>query len=626
MCGIAGLYSNSIGIDFDRFLDSLKHRGPDGRGVFKDPHEDLWLGHRRLKILDLSESAAQPMPYANKRYWITFNGEIYNFLELRLELQHLGYSFRTDSDTEVILAAYCEWKEACQLKFNGMWTFAIWDSKEKNLFLSRDRFGVKPLYYYYDKGCFAFASETKSFLHFPVEIDDQRVSEALRGYPIEALEETLFKGVKRLLPGHFIQYSKAKGLSITQYWNTLDHLHSVPSGFEEQVEAFRELFFDACRLRMRSDVPIGTSLSGGLDSSSVFCTLMQIQQGKKELKERIPIHSQSVFTALYPHTSQDEFRFAKEVIQYTQATSHFSSIECHELIQNYETAVVQFEEIFDLPIGPWLLYRDFRKKGILISIDGHGADELFVGYHRQVQEALYNAVNPFKYNSLRKIFTQMYEPQVPERIPYSAVLKKGIKERLPSLFPPSEESNRWIHSPPTRPLPQPAYRNHSKFKNLSSLSQLLYEDFHTFSLPTILRNFDRCSMAHGIEVRAPFMDWRIVCMAFSLPDSSKIAKGYTKRILREAMKGILPESIRTRKSKIGFSNPTTEWFRAGLKPFILDKINSASFLSSTIWDGPEIRNFVLNAYEKGNYAEAKRCWEFIQADTLLSAFKREIVS
>ena len=245
------------------------------------PKANLGLGHRRLAIIDTSDGGRQPMSFGDGRYWITFNGEIYNFLELKAELEHSGYQFKTDSDTEVILAGYHCWGEDCQLRFNGMWAFAIWDRDERKLFISRDRFGVKPLIYYFDQKHFAFASEMKAFLAlewFQPDFDPAMVTAALSNERlIEGDERCLLQGLRHLFGGHCLTLKMGENLKIRRWWNTLDHLESVPEKYEDQVNQFRELFLDACRIRMRSDVPIGTALSGGLDSSSILCGMRHVR-------------------------------------------------------------------------------------------------------------------------------------------------------------------------------------------------------------------------------------------------------------------------------------------------------------------------------------------------------------
>ena len=276
MCGIAGIWDFFAPIQaetLDRFTDSLAHRGPDGRGTFIDG--GLGLGHRRLSILDLSPAGANPMAYGmnGPRYQITYNGEVYNFLEIRAELMAKGYRFKSDTDTEVVVAAYAAWGPACLTRFNGMWAFAIWDSEEQKLFLARDRFGVKPLYVHTVPGRIAFASEIKAFLELDGFIPDMNrdiaAKMAVAAPDCEGAEiETIMAGVKRLPPGHTLTIDRDGNAKLEQWWSSAEHLPSVPARYEEQVEAFREIFFDAVRIRLRSDVAVGTCLSGGVDSSS----------------------------------------------------------------------------------------------------------------------------------------------------------------------------------------------------------------------------------------------------------------------------------------------------------------------------------------------------------------------
>lgn len=646
MCGIAGLWSlknKAIrDAEFDKFIDSVAHRGPDGRGVWKDSKENLRFGHRRLAILDLSEDGKQPMSYANERFWITFNGEIYNFLELRTELEGLGYSFKSKSDTEVILASYLCFGEDCQLKFNGMWAFALYDRQQEKLFLSRDRFGVKPLFYYVDDSYLAFASELKAFLvldGIDSSFDTDMVSHLLRdGTAVETTSRTILKGVSNLLPGFCATFSKSQGFKERRWWNTLDHLMEVPKTYEEQVEKFRSLFIDACRIRLRSDVPVGSALSGGLDSSSVLSTLALIGREQNTGKDRLASDWQKVFVASFPGTSQDESRFAQEVIKHTGTRSFLCSVDVDALIKNLDEALFQFEGIFDLPIGPWLLYREFRKNGVVISLDGHGADEYLGGYHHHVEaamaEAFFPKTNPRRFLEIGGMWKGLYPEGSPMHVPtHLNMIKKSFGDTL-KAFPrcrklvstlynnvSGKKSYHWLkkHEEPWN-FTQ-GFSDDPAFQKMDRLNQLLYVDFHSRTLPTILRNFDRCSMAHGVEIRAPFMDYRLVTYGFSLPQKAKIGNGYTKRILRDAMKGILPEFTRTRTAKVGFANPVVEWFSGALKPFILDSINSQSFLDSDIWDGNAIRNDVERCYKENDFLNARKCWEYVQADRLMKLFK-----
>lgn len=652
MCGINGVYSYGCedisNAHFDYAVDSLRHRGPDGRGTYQDKGARLRLGHRRLAILDASERGDQPMSYLN-RYWIAFNGEIYNFLELREELQQLGCSFHTDTDTEVILAAYATWGEECQHRFNGMWAFAIWDSFQKTLFLSRDRFGVKPLYIADNGKRLIFGSELKAFISFNFEFDLQAVSNALSdgGYTASS-PYSLLKGVNQLQAGHSALFKRT--LQIKEWWNTLDHLHDVPPSFDEQVEQYRELFFDACHLRLRSDVPLGTTLSGGLDSSSVLAAVSHLAKGHEGYRERIPYDWQKVFTMGYPGTLQDEVSYAKSMVNSLGMKGDVFEVAVPEIIKFYDQAVFQFEDVTDLPIGPWMIYREFRKQGVVISMDGQGPDEALGGYHEQVMSAMVQSLfSPRKFYEYEKILKGLYVS--PSQYPggtYFQLLKSALRENLPAplralikntyrfLKDPSrisqffkrplhaiEAGSGWIREKASFQDPNLSFLSDSRYKKLSPYNRVLFDYFHRRSLPTILRNIDRCSMAHGVEVRSPFMDWRVVCFGLSLPTPSKLGGGFTKRILREAMKDYLPEEIQTRQSKIGFANPTSEWFKTGLKPFILDHLNSQSFLSSPVWNGPVIRECTEKAFAQNQYIEARRSWEYIQTNKLMDLFKNE---
>lgn len=663
MCGITGLYNyNSKDIsdnEFDNFVDSLKHRGPDGRGTYKDKDVFCRLGHRRLSILDLSDLGTQPLHYENGRYWITFNGEIYNFIELKNELEMLGYKFKTSTDSEVILASYLNWKEECQLKFNGMWAFAIWDSKKKELFLSRDRFGVKPLYYYIDNKRIAFASETKAFWHLEdldINFDPQMITNILSDANIwEASDRSLIKGVKKLRAGHSAFFSKEKGLSIVQWWNTLDNLIEVPEKEGEIVDQFKDIFFDSCKIRMRSDVPVGSALSGGLDSSAIVCSINKMQNEKKFQKDRILDSKHQIFSATYPGTVQDESMFIKKIVEHTNNTANYCEVNEKKVVENIDSIISSFGAVYDLPVGPWLIYKQFRNKNCCISIDGHGADELLGGYHHYVIGLMNNSIfqhnNYFQFKKLYKTLSELYvsKNQFKQNFNYSNLLKELLKNKLSSktsyLFLcriyskiknvmnlnfnkgniPPRDHFKWLYLDIESCEYDNEYKQHKSYMQFDELTKMLYDDFHYQTLPVILRNFDSCSMAHGVEIRSPFIDWRLVTFIFSLNQNSKINQGYTKFLLREAMKDILPESIRLRKSKIGFANPIVEWIGLGLKEYFLDHLSSQSFLNSTIWDGPKIKKHVENCYQVKNHRGVLSFWLCVISHILMETYKKKSV-
>ncbi|MGC9025321.1 MAG: asparagine synthase (glutamine-hydrolyzing), partial [Chloroflexia bacterium] len=395
MCGICGIWNlNRRPVAPDEIhamANALAHRGPDGEGYYLDG--PLALGHRRLSILDLTPTGNQPMDYANGRYWITYNGEIYNFLELRAELEQQGYAFRSESDTEVILAAYAAWGPDCLLRFNGMWALAIWDSLEKRLFLARDRFGIKPLYYLHRPDLFAFASEMKAFLRLAGFVSRANLpvlkAELLDVHSQEGGEDCLLEEVHRLLPGSYLQVDADGQLRTHKWWHTRDHLPDVPDRFEDQVEHFRLLFEDACRLRLRSDVPIATCLSGGIDSSAVVCTVAEVA---KQGTARIAPGWQRAFVATFPGASTDERRFAEAVVQKTGIVPIIQEIRVEDALPYTEDTVFHLEEIYTTPLWPlWLLYRRLRQEHTIVTLDGHGGDELLAGYDHYVIAALYDA-------------------------------------------------------------------------------------------------------------------------------------------------------------------------------------------------------------------------------------------
>ncbi|MCU7495315.1 MAG: asparagine synthase (glutamine-hydrolyzing) [Ignavibacteria bacterium] len=547
MCGIAGLlnYRNTVDLkELDLFTDSLAHRGPDGRGTFTD--RNLGLGHRRLSILDISEKGKCPMPYGGedgRRYWITYNGEVYNFLELKKELSALGYRFQSETDTEVILASYIEWGSNCLYKFNGMWAFAIWDCIERKLFLSRDRFGVKPLYFYFDGERFAFASEIKSFpvlAGFQPAMNESLIPKIIsNSYSYEGTNtETIMKGVYRLPGGHNLTVKEDGSYNVSKWWDTKEHLVSVPSGYSGQVEGFKELFMDSVRLRTRSDVPIGTCLSGGIDSSAVASSLAWNYKNNVNGMDRATSQWQNVFIAEFPGSAIDEKKYADIVVNSIGSPAYYSTFN-DSYLDNIVDTVWATEDVYGgLALPVWFIYKSLRKKNIVVSLDGHGADELLGGY-------------------------------------------------------------TWY-------LDTPA----------NQLNDKLYEDFHYTLLPAILRNFDRNSMAHGVEVRMPFMDHRLVSYAFSLPAEAKVGGGFTKRIVRDSMKGIVSEKILNRRSKIGFNSPMIELFNGRMQKLIDVVLNHPLWLESPYWNGRKLKAHVMEktrsrAWSMKDWGETLQIWTFM---------------
>lgn len=645
MCGICGLwYLDGRPVEageIKAMADALAHRGPDGEGFYIDC--SLGLGHRRLAILDLGATGHQPMPYAEGRYWITYNGEVYNFLELRAELEGRGYTFTSTSDTEVILAAYDAWGPDCLLRFNGMWALAIWDRRERTLFLARDRFGIKPLFYLQEPGRLAFASEMKAFLPLPgfrprVNLPVLK-GELLEVHSQEWSENCLLEGVWRVRPGEYAMVGADGTVQRRRWWRTRDHLVEVPQELEEQAEQFRALFDESCRLRLRSDVPVGTCLSGGLDSSSVVCAVAEVaRQGGA----RVPSDWQRAFVATFPGTHVDERRYAEVVIAQTGVRPVFQAIEPQQALEVTDQVVFHLEQIYGAPPWSlWLLYQRLRHEGVVVTLDGHGGDELLGGYDHYTICGLYEAgswrhCSPWRYLELLRIYAGLHQGgpdtgvagSTGELLWSTCAPLRALRRLMhhPTQASASTEGvDRWL-SPemraiePAMPTPgEPPMGN-------SLLDRTLYHDFHEGVMQTILRNYDRMSMAHGVEIRMPFMDWRLVTFAFSLPATSKIGRGYTKLILREALKSRLPEPIRTRRDKIGFATPLSDWMQAGGTRWLTDMVNEPGFAHHPLWDGAAIRDWVAGHRGNQNWtlASFSKVWGYVNAYLWLRRFGGEI--
>ena len=571
MCGIFGVINKRIETNLaEKCTNRLTHRGPDTGRVWQD--EMVTLGHRRLAIMDLSEKGIQPMPYANGRYMMVFNGEIYNFLEIRTELIRLGYEFYSDSDSEVIMAAYMEWGPACLDRFNGMWAFAVWDNVEKKLFMSRDRFGVKPLYYIFldeNKTSMAFASEMKALIPLMRNVRPNRsiVTDPARIVYYESTEECVIEGIFRFPAGSYAYFDGE--LKITRFWNTLDHLIELPDSYDEQVEMCREIFMDACKLRMRSDVTIGTALSGGLDSSATICAMAHLAGVDNDAY--VNRDWQHAFVASLPGTTLDETDYAKKVTDYLGIESTFVTIDPVKAIDKLEEYVYMQEDIYlTSPIPMMLLYGSLRGHGTIVTIDGHGADELFGGYTFDFVKALADAKTKDEKNLVLTAYIESF-PKDGSNM--------SIKNPTPLGVRMSEVKKKLsdIKNAYRQPYKRVRAASDPRYMKMDRLGKVLYVSSHETILPTLLRNYDRYSMANSVEIRMPFMDYRMVQLGMSLPWKSRLHGGYSKSIIRDAMAPYMPHDIAYRRTKIGFNTPIVEWMKGPLKEYFTDITESVSF-------------------------------------------------
>jgi asparagine synthase (glutamine-hydrolysing) len=610
MCGISGLikFDNSqIGLDqIKQFTDTLSHRGPDGTSVILLNEDKVALGHTRLSILDVSSIANQPMTDIYGRYTIVYNGEVYNFIEIRKQLEQFGYNFKTNSDTEVVLYAFHRWGHACLDYFNGMWAMAIWDNLSNVLFLARDRFGIKPLYYVKKQNQLIFSSETNSFgnlFGFTKQFDLSNVKKVIAdSFSLEGNAMTIFSDIKSLLPGHYLTVDINGSVEIKRWWDTKSHLSETNEIYEKQVIKFKELIFDSCKLRLRSDVPIATALSGGLDSSSVYSILKSISSSKEFIYSgRIPDSYLQAFSAIFPGTEQDEKKYAEFLLDATKKNITWVQEDTYSLVSRIETSVKHLDFIFNTPLFMGAsVYKKMSQNGIKVSMDGHGVDEMMYGYGFSIKELADNLIHHDAdlANDLWDIHSEMFLNRPVRPVFYLSQL---------------EVQKNYIFK---------VKKFLMGFKNSNPINfgfDLMYNQFHATMLPTILRNFDKISMQHGIEIRMPFMDYRLVSFVFSLPLSSKIGGGYTKKILRDAMRGLLHDEIRLRKNKMGLNAPMQTWFSGPLKDYINDEVQSLSFQSNPLFDGKSWMAF-LNARNKKadwSFQDSLSFWPVLNAHLLM---------
>lgn len=654
MCGITGILSLNNQIieleNLNKFSESIKHRGPDGFGCEIFDEGRIGLAHRRLSILDLSESGKQPMTRFSHLH-ITYNGEVYNFIELRKELEKVGFSFTSATDTEVIIASYHYWGLECFNKFNGMWAIAIYNSNTHELLLSRDRFGVKPLYYSWVKGSFlAFASETIAFKHlkgFTCQPNEFTFSLAINNpVCVEGTGYTIWKDVKQLLPGHFAIISSNSDNLIQKRWYSIPQ-RTNHSKYSTAQSEFFDLFADAVRLRMRSDVPVATALSGGLDSSAVFCMLNYLR--KKNVEEsRIDYQNIKAFVATFDGTIQDETDFAKEVVNYCNGHVEYIESNYKSLIDDIESSTILFNEISGTPISVLgNVYRSMRLSNYFVSLDGHGVDEMLYGYKSLVGMAIMQAIEEgntdYEYD-LINTYLNMFLPEQRhyERIKLdekSKSLRKLLgygsligrikylgKRGMRCIYGEDVEHYRFETKLGSQYLnilevnaPDSLTNFPISLAGLSTGEKELYIDFYYRNIPYNMRDFDRASMQHGIEIRMPFMDYRLVEFIFSLPTKYKVGDGFTKRIMRDSLKDIMPSMVTQRKGKIGMGAPIHDWFNGPLNEYVKDTFSSHNFLTNNIWKGYKLRDIAIKKSKDRSWDlnTAQEFWAFLNAHIIL---------
>ena len=607
MCGILGvLQAGGESVDLAavrRGSYLLRHRGPDDEGYLlvdtgagtatpcagedtdrlldlpavserADGHYDLVLAHRRLSILDLSTAGHQPMQSHDGRCWIVYNGEIYNYLELRRELEALGHVFQSDTDTEVLLAAYCEWREEALLKLVGMFAFAVLDTVERSLFLARDPFGIKPLYHAYVDGTFAFASEIKALLALPCvrrTVDPEAAYFYLRHGLTDHGPGTLFAGIRQVPPAHFMRLSLDDACQVEprRYWAAPEGTAGSLS-LDEAAERVRSLFLENVALHLRSDVPLGAALSGGVDSSSIVAAMRRIQGKGAE------IHA---FTYVADDPAISEESWADTVGLAVGAEMHKTRPNARELRADLESLI----RIQDEPFGSTSIYAQHRvfqlaqETGIKVMLDGQGADELLAGYPFYLSIRLASLFRRCRFGEALRFF------RLARGLPGLAagpLAMHAVSQFVPSWLrglalscageapAPSWMNDSWFreHGVEPGPAPRPGTR--------LGLRGHLREAITRLSLPMLLRYEDRNSMACSLESRVPFLTRSLVEFVLSLPEDYIIdGDCVTKAVFRQAMAGTVPAAVLARRDKIGFAPPERAWL-AGMDDWVREILQS----------------------------------------------------
>lgn len=644
MCGINGIFSRKTGLDFislgSKMNALIQHRGPDDEGIvvfsedkafpkgtpksvkreeginyleFVDTHtNDAFgmFGHQRLSILDLSSLGHEPLADETGNYWLTYNGELYNYLEIKQELKEKGVVFRSNSDAEVVLKAYVFWGKECLNKFNGMWAFSIYDLKKQEVFASRDRFGVKPLYYAVNQENFAFSSEQKALVMsglIPRKINKKATFDYLAFASLEKSPDGMFEGVIELEPGHNLNFSyKTWNLEIETYYDLNFNRQKEtinPAKENAYIQDISKLFKDAVDVRLRSDVPVGACLSGGIDSSAIVCQMADL--GKQEI---------FTFTASSNQPEFDETKYADIVNQKIGAHSKLIYPEPNELLNDIEELVYAQ----DIPLFSTSTYAQFRvmkkvkETGVKVVLDGQGGDELFGGY---LPYHINHWMDDLRSGNVARLIRELksfdslstgFQFFVKQYLKYYGV-KKMPSILYRRLIQKVQAEHKYIAHDLMRDYGNAGYKK-SKAKPPKSLNGILKHEFYNARLKQYLKCEDRCSMWHGIEARVPFSDdINLIEYVFNVPGSYKIQKGNKKYLLKEATKHLLPQEVYNRKDKMGYVTPNNQWINAikqDLKKYFTSDLDEYFNYEALMKDYDQFFNQV-------NIPENQRMFKFI---------------
>ncbi|WP_027720761.1 asparagine synthase (glutamine-hydrolyzing) [Maridesulfovibrio zosterae] len=606
MCGIAGFFAtstdSSISQDEIRKMTyAIRHRGPDDSGcllidkktgetiLFHDDevgpgpgYGQVAFGHRRLSILDLSVRGQQPMGHHETGVWLTFNGEVYNYVELSKELESLGHHFETTTDTEVVVKAYVEWGEDCFRRFNGMWALALYDPRSDKLILSRDRFGKKPLYYYNSGKHILFSSEIKSLLTHsgtPKEVNESKlVDYAGRHYRyVDDNSESFFKNINQVPKGHILTVTGQGRSELKKYWDiNYEPDFSAKHSEQDIVAMFRNLLEDAVRIRLRSDVPVGCMLSGGMDSTSITCMAAE--------------HSTNMhtFSGVTGSGCYDESEYINLVAEKANSKHKYIYPDPGEMFSTLK----EMMSFHDEPICTvtwyctYVIIREIAKEGIPVILTGHGGDELLAGYWDHYHYNFDDIRSEGKDDSYEmKAWLDNHN-----RDPNECVREKKFIESLKANRRIALDKFSQYTSCLSKKITGDVEKKIECPEFGGELTKRLYLEMFNETIPASLRAEDRNMMAFSIENRVPFLDYRLADLCFNLGNEYKIRNGLGKWLLREAMKGILPEKVRTRKDKAGFIAPFDNWIRNENREQMEELINASSYVNEDIYDHKSLRS------------------------------------
>ena len=620
MCGISGFVdftSRNGSVELESMTDILFHRGPDANGYYFKQRSSysIGLGHRRLSIIDLSKAGNQPMQFLNDRYWIVFNGEIYNFAEIRDQLATLGHKFETKSDTEVILHAYHEWGAAALQHFIGMFAFVIYDSEQEKLFCCRDRAGVKPFFYYWKDGLFLFGSELKAFMvnpWFQKEIEMNAVGTFMQFGYIPA-PHCIFKNCFKLLPAHYLVVDlKSKEITETKYWNVYDYYNreKIKISIEEAVEETENVLTKAFNYRMVADVPVGVFLSGGYDSSCLAALLQKDQTRKIK-----------TFTIGFKDEKLNEAKYAKEIASILGTEHHEYYCSEKDALELVPDLPFYFDEPFaDNSAIPTMLVSKMARKSVTVALSADGGDEIFGGYDRYAWmlkyykrinaipalarkggSALLNSMAIEKWSVFRddNIFQKKYRKLAAilnDPGPHS--LYMGVTEDY-NVY----ERNRLFKNK-IEPIFSAHYIQDLNNKQFDPLSYAMVKDYQTYMVDDILNKVDRATMSVGLEGREPFLDQHVIEWTASLPAEYKIYNGKRKYLLRQIVHKYIPEKMMDRP-KMGFIVPVKSWLHNVLKPMVDLYLDENYIKKQNIFNIEYIIQIKKSYYEAGKEYDYK---------------------